>query len=734
MFANRLRIHWSLMALLLILFAATVCVGPAHGQEHEETNRIERQRPTKLSVRLVGGPNALEGRVEVQHNGTWGTICDDNFDLSDGNVICRQLGFRRALRIIVGGKYRTTDPSMPTLLDEVNCSGDEKKLVDCKFTIGQHDCDPYHREDAGVRCYFVRRKRVHVPELLVRLQGGSDDDLEGYLQVFYRNRWGLVSGEEWSQINSKVVCGQMGYCDAEETSVVDETSSYFNFSSVVGGDRPFFWMKGVSCHGGESLLKDCRHLGFNGYYMLPAAKVRCLKSCRTFFQNGTERPQKVRLRGGARNNEGRLEVHVQGRWGTVCGTYFYKETATVACRQLGFGSVKNMFSKTPYGRGIGPVWLQDVNCRGNEGDLLDCDKRVNPRPDNQFYASCRHSRDVSIECRVPRFNTRVRVYGGRTASEGFVHIRHRAQWGGLCKNSLGRWTMLEANVACRDMGLGFAVSHTPYFPPAPPTNQSAGLVTHWIAPLRCTGKEQKLHHCAQGSKNSWIGARFCPQGEATVLCSKQLPDLIPDAFRLKSTLSRTVHRQRLVRLRCAMEENCLSSSASAYNPYSSEAYYVYRKLLRFSARIMNYGTADFMPSNDRRQWQWHSCHRHFHSFEEFTHYNISDEQGKLVVEGHKASFCLEDVECDPDTSRRFHCAHGTQGISVNCADVYRYDIDCQWVDVTDLNSGVFTLTLAVNPLGLVVESDHSNNVAWCQFGYERSTGVVTMIKWGLRDH
>eukprot|EP00117_Sycon_ciliatum_P025861 scpid25866/ scgid0815/ Galectin-3-binding protein A; Lectin galactoside-binding soluble 3-binding protein A len=137
--------------------------------------------------------------MQVQHNGTWGTICDDNFDLSDGNVICRQLGFRRALRIIVGGKYRTTDPSMPTLLDEVNCSGDEKKLVDCKFTIGQHDCDPYHREDAGVRCYFVRRKRVHVPELLVRLQGGSDDDLEGYLQVSCNTRPSYKAKLDFSQ-------------------------------------------------------------------------------------------------------------------------------------------------------------------------------------------------------------------------------------------------------------------------------------------------------------------------------------------------------------------------------------------------------------------------------------------------------------------------------------------------------------------------------------------------------
>ena len=109
-----------------------------------------------------------------------------------------------------------------------------------------------------------------------------------HTQVFYRNRWGLVGAEGWSQLNSKVVCGQMGYCGAEETRVVDETSSHFNFSAAVRGDRPFFWMKGVSCLGGEALLKDCRHFDFKAYYRLPAAKVRCLKTCETYYQNGTK--------------------------------------------------------------------------------------------------------------------------------------------------------------------------------------------------------------------------------------------------------------------------------------------------------------------------------------------------------------------------------------------------------------------------------------------------------------
>ena len=99
-------------------------------------------------VRLAGGSHE-EGRVEVYHNGRWGTVCDDGWNINAARVVCRQLGFPDAESAYQGSYFgRGTGP---IFLDDLRCSGLESSLFSCTHKrTGTHDCD--HTEDAGVRC------------------------------------------------------------------------------------------------------------------------------------------------------------------------------------------------------------------------------------------------------------------------------------------------------------------------------------------------------------------------------------------------------------------------------------------------------------------------------------------------------------------------------------------------------------------------------------------------------
>ena len=101
-----------------------------------------------LVVRLAGSTYNT-GRVEVNYKGTWGTVCDDHWDINDAHVVCRQLGFRYALNAYQSAYYG--EGTGRILLDNVHCLGNELSLYSCRHGgVGNHDCD--HSEDAGVRC------------------------------------------------------------------------------------------------------------------------------------------------------------------------------------------------------------------------------------------------------------------------------------------------------------------------------------------------------------------------------------------------------------------------------------------------------------------------------------------------------------------------------------------------------------------------------------------------------
>ena len=98
----------------------------------------------------MNGSSPQEGRVEVCYDGVWGTVCHDFWSSADASVACRQLGFS-SWGAIAHTNAAYGEGTGVVLLDDVRCTGEEAKLLECvQAAIGVTTCD--HERDAGIAC------------------------------------------------------------------------------------------------------------------------------------------------------------------------------------------------------------------------------------------------------------------------------------------------------------------------------------------------------------------------------------------------------------------------------------------------------------------------------------------------------------------------------------------------------------------------------------------------------
>ena len=100
----------------------------------------------------------------------------------------------------------------------------------------------------------------------------------------------------------------------------------------------------------------------------------------------------IRLTDGGSPNQGRVEINLNGLWGTVCSNGWDSKEAEVVCQMLNFTSAASAPTAVTFGGGSGPIWLSDVSCNGNENSISEC------RHKGWGRHSCSHYRDAGVIC------------------------------------------------------------------------------------------------------------------------------------------------------------------------------------------------------------------------------------------------------------------------------------------------------------------------------------------------
>lgn len=179
-----------------------------------------------------------------------------------------------------------------------------------------------------------------------------------------------------------------------------------------------------------------------------------------------------------------------------------------------------------------------------------------------------------------------------------------------------------------------------------------------------------------------------------------LPNLSVDAVRAGA--SARVVWQYFDASDCVIMEGCVEAAG-------------WRRLLRFETFTPNTGEVDFRmgpPADHPELFEYSACHDHYH-YNGYADYRLLDSSGAEAAMGHKQAFCLMDSEPiseGPGVPRTPQYDCGNQGISRGWGDNYYAALDCQWIDVTSVDPGSYTIRITINGERTIRESSYDDNV------------------------
>ncbi|NXV81510.1 WC11 protein, partial [Atlantisia rogersi] len=256
----------------------------------------------------------------------------------------------------------------------------------------------------------------------VALRLENNDSCSGRLQVFYNGTWGSVCSNSMTFQTVSLACKELGCGDAisldpfltygtlpgpawlDHVECGERHSSFWQCPSAPWHPQSCTDLRDethITCQGREpgtapALVPTCPNstscTGSCSSAGLPLLAGLCLLPWGPEGSLPSPDREKIRAVGGKSGCSGRVEVWHHGSWGTVCDDSWDMLDAAVACRQLGCGPAVSALGKAAFGKGTGPIWLEQVECRGTEPSLQHCWARPGDS------AACRHKEDTAVTC------------------------------------------------------------------------------------------------------------------------------------------------------------------------------------------------------------------------------------------------------------------------------------------------------------------------------------------------
>nr|KAG5703087.1 hypothetical protein BaRGS_012149 [Batillaria attramentaria] len=422
---------------------------------------------SKVRLSSGWGDSVNHGAVQVRHNGQWHLVCDKQFDDVTARAVCQELGFvdgRAVCCSAYQGVYMRYDIN-PNVT--VRCDGTEGSFSEC---IREEPCD------SGLYASVIcSRDARNLTDSSYSIGLHDPSSFSGRLAVTQFGIKGRICSINWTDVDADVFCRESGFTSGFAFYRSNEHD--YLYETEAG---PFL-LSGFNCTGKESSLLDCPHHDRSS-----------ISNCTTRLEAGVacyhEAGVQYRLVGGDVTSTGLVELAIDGRWGSVCDLHFRKEDADVVCRSLNFTSGKVVQGRD-FIQGIGPIWLRDVECVGNESALHQC-------PHSGFHeeeAESMFDWPTGL-CSTHRDDAAVSCFGSvklnrDDSSEGAVQVYYNKRWFGVCDDA---FTNTEATVACRTLNpeykYGAALKGSVF------GDLELGVSLE-ISSIRCRGSERDISAC-----------------------------------------------------------------------------------------------------------------------------------------------------------------------------------------------------------------------------------------------